>query len=423
MAVPSVSPSMAMRMPSAPGGTGLSGTVKSWNGAKGFGFIQSSALAADVMFSRMELPSDAQEVQGKFLTGRAVYFEAQEAPDGRFKATAVAIPYVEGSPVPGMIKSYSERHGWGFITSSSLTDDVRFDKNALAALDSLQPDVQLAGVKVVVEFVSRPDGKLNATRVLFQSGKIAERLGAKSPGFTAAPVKPSPMGPAGMVAAMPGIPGMVAAVQPPAQPAVATSTTLNSMIGVVKQYSDKNGYGFLNASGYPQDIKFGRNELNGMSHPGPGSIVSFTPVQARDGRLQALNVTPIASVDQQPTASLSARVQATQVRPKAAPPAAEMWPMAGNTHAGLGPPAAKRPRVAEMPTGQYAAGTIKTYNGLKGFGFITSAGVGEDIFFMRTWLPEECREMQGQELQGRNVLFELVNTVDGKLRAQSISMQ
>ena len=33
----------------------------------------------------------------------------------------------------------------GFITSSSLTDDVRFDKNALAALDSLQPDVQLAG--------------------------------------------------------------------------------------------------------------------------------------------------------------------------------------------------------------------------------------------------------------------------------------
>ncbi|CAE7793121.1 nek3, partial [Symbiodinium sp. CCMP2456] len=59
-------------------------------------------------------------------------------------------------------------------------------------------------------------------------------------------------------------------------------------IGIVKQYSEKNGYGFLNASGYPQDIKFSRTELRG-GPPGPGNIVSFSPVQLPDGRLQALN--------------------------------------------------------------------------------------------------------------------------------------
>ena len=34
--------------------------MKSWNGAKGFGFIQGSALGADVMFSKRELPQDCK---------------------------------------------------------------------------------------------------------------------------------------------------------------------------------------------------------------------------------------------------------------------------------------------------------------------------------------------------------------------------
>ncbi|CAE8694966.1 unnamed protein product, partial [Polarella glacialis] len=96
--------------------SGLSGVVKSWNGSKGFGFITCDSLAGDVLFARTEMPQDVKEVRGKFLEGRPCVFDAQQQADGRFKATNLALPYVEGN----------EKHGYGFITSSSLTEDPKF---------------------------------------------------------------------------------------------------------------------------------------------------------------------------------------------------------------------------------------------------------------------------------------------------------
>ncbi|CAE8585113.1 unnamed protein product, partial [Polarella glacialis] len=96
--------------------SGLSGSVKSWNGAKGFGFITGSSCPVDVFFSRTELPDDVKEVQGKFMQGRPVVFDAEQLPDGRFKATAVAVPYIEGKEIAGKIKTFVEKNGYGFIT-------------------------------------------------------------------------------------------------------------------------------------------------------------------------------------------------------------------------------------------------------------------------------------------------------------------
>ncbi|CAJ1394114.1 unnamed protein product [Effrenium voratum] len=52
--------------------TGMTGVVKSWNGLKGFGFIEGNNIQTDVLFSKRELPEDFREVQGKFLTGSAL---------------------------------------------------------------------------------------------------------------------------------------------------------------------------------------------------------------------------------------------------------------------------------------------------------------------------------------------------------------
>ncbi|CAJ1461442.1 unnamed protein product [Effrenium voratum] len=354
--------------------TGMTGVVKSWNGLKGFGFIEGNNIQTDVLFSKRELPEDFREVQGKFLTGRQVGFQAAQAPDGRYKASAVSVNFVEGMPIAGKIKSFSDKNGWGFITSSALTDDVRFDRSCLAT----PPGVNLVGELVIMEVGVKPDGKLNAATVRFQNAQISERVNGAG-----GQVPP-------MAYARSGPPGRAPARPPPrqAQPAQAG---LNSVVGTVKSFNPRAGYGFLSVSGHTGDVKFSGSELQG-NHVASGSMVSFTPLQNFDGRLQALNVTPIAMANE-----------------------AAMAPVVGYPE-----PPAKKQRM-ELATGQYGSGAIRTYNGAKGFGFIAGEGLTEDVFFMRTSLPDGYRELQGNDLQGRSVSFEIVKTSDGKLRAQNVS--
>mmetsp|Transcript_102087 Transcript_102087/g.184148 ORF Transcript_102087/g.184148 Transcript_102087/m.184148 type:complete len:99 (+) Transcript_102087:2-298(+) len=82
----------------------------------------------------------------------------------------------------------------------------------------------------------------------------------------------------------------------------------------------------------------------------------------------------------------------------------------------------KSPAPTETPTGKSAYGMVKTYNGQKGFGFISSPGVPGDVFFMQTSLPAEVRSLHGKELQGKNVNFQVSQTSDGKMRAQDVTM-
>ncbi|CAE8678378.1 unnamed protein product [Polarella glacialis] len=159
--------------------SGLSGVVKSWNGSKGFGFITCDSLAGDVLFARTEMPQDVKEVRGKFLEGRPCVFDAQQQADGRFKATNLALPYVEGKSLAGQIKSFSEKHGYGFITSSSLTEDVRFQSSDVP---QLPPGTSLKEELVTFDVMPMQDGKLRVSKLFFQSNKIAERLKAWNDG-------------------------------------------------------------------------------------------------------------------------------------------------------------------------------------------------------------------------------------------------
>lgn len=278
--------------------TGLVGTVRSYNGSKGFGFITGQGQFSDVMFSRHELPDDAREVRGNFLEGRSVIFNAIIKPDGRAKATSVSMQAEEGKSLPGQIKVYSDNHRNGLLTSHALPDvDIRFrieDFNKT----SLNPALKLANDLVIFQYKYLPDGKCVVTTIQFQTSQIASKYGQ-------------------VVAAHTGG-GAVAGVKRPV-------TMVHQPVVV-----------------HPSSLKVQRS--------------SEVPVQA---------------------------------------------------------------------TGQYMAGTIKSYNPTKGWGLISTPGIpagtagqAGDVFFMKSNLPQQ--EVRDTELTGRSVNFELVKTPDGKCRAHNV---
>mmetsp|Transcript_81609 Transcript_81609/g.147410 ORF Transcript_81609/g.147410 Transcript_81609/m.147410 type:complete len:107 (+) Transcript_81609:1-321(+) len=95
----------------------------------------------------------------------------------------------------------------------------------------------------------------------------------------------------------------------------------------------------------------------------------------------------------------------------------------GNMMGGMGTLGFKQQKAApeESPTGRFVAGMIKSYNGLKGFGFISSAGIPGDVFFMKSAMPEDAQSLQGKDVQGKTVNFEIVKTSDGKVRGQNVT--
>eukprot|EP00933_Yihiella_yeosuensis_P017795 TRINITY_DN147_c0_g2_i3.p2 TRINITY_DN147_c0_g2~~TRINITY_DN147_c0_g2_i3.p2 ORF type:complete len:307 (-),score=88.06 TRINITY_DN147_c0_g2_i3:319-1239(-) len=295
--------------------SGLQGTVRSYNGSKGFGFITGQGAFADVMFSRHELPEDAREVRGKFIEGRVVTFDATIKPDGRAKATAVQIIAGEGLQLSGIVKNYNPQNGYGFVSSHSLPGgDVYFPKSAFG---NLADGAQLQGALVLFEAAPKPDGKMACTRIQFQTAKIAEKVNASGFGM-------------GMMMGMPGMMGgnanmaqqmaMMQAMQ--AQQGggmkrgadmmmggafkqqkvdVPTTSTGQFMQGTVKSYNNTKGWGLIQSPGIPSggagqpgDVFFMRSNLPQVQREGnvdvTGMNVQYELTQTADGRYRAQNI-------------------------------------------------------------------------------------------------------------------------------------
>lgn len=297
-----------------------SGTVKTYNGVKGFGFITNSTLQeGDIFFGREALQDDAKEVQGKFLEGRTVYFNAQQQEDGRYKATSVAVPYEEGKPVAGKIKTFSERNGYGFATSAALETDVHFKADIVP---QHMPGISLKEELVIFEVKTLPDGKVAASSMRFQSAKIWDRLkggemaamygmgggmgmmgmdmgmgmmggggpmmGGYMKGGGSGMMHGGKSGGKGSVGPKGGVPRAFA--EKPMPSSAPSSSGSEKANGVVKSYSEKNGYGFINVPGMPMDIKFGKQDLMQLGNVTPGTQVNFSCVQDPMGRFVAQQV-------------------------------------------------------------------------------------------------------------------------------------
>eukprot|EP00933_Yihiella_yeosuensis_P038301 TRINITY_DN3223_c0_g1_i1.p1 TRINITY_DN3223_c0_g1~~TRINITY_DN3223_c0_g1_i1.p1 ORF type:complete len:296 (+),score=79.29 TRINITY_DN3223_c0_g1_i1:79-966(+) len=291
--------------------SGLSGVVKSWNGGKGYGFITAPQIQGDVMFSRDALPEDVKEVRGKFLEGRTVVFDGAPGPDGRYKATSVAIPYIEGKSLAGQIKSFSEKHGYGFITSSSLTEDVRFSLQDLPAAGGMN----VKGELVMFDVTVKPDGKLQVSKLLFQSGKIANRVKG---GMMGGMMGQMGMGGLAGMAAMSGMQaggqkrpanammgqmgmmnmmgmGMGGGMLKQQKVEVQTTGTGKRANGMIKSFNSGKGFGFISAAGVPGDIFFLLTALpepfrNTHGNELTGKTVNFEIATTNDGKVRATDV-------------------------------------------------------------------------------------------------------------------------------------
>jgi len=314
------------------------GTVKSWNGSKGFGFIVCPGVSGDVMFGRTDLPQDAREVRGKFLDGRRVNFKVQMV-NGRAKATNVEVIAGEGEFMAGTVKSYNGAKGYGFIVSSMTSGDVFFNGGDLQSLGS---GADPTGELVVFQAQAKPDGKLHATRIMFQSKKIAEKCGfdeapTGQTAQTAQIAKASPqiqpniviqiqmaqllgqlnqLGQTGQTSQMGQVAQQIAqlaqasaalggakrpedamggtpVVKKPKTNTTATESTGQFYSGEVKSYNASKGFGFITAEELPGDCFFMKSSLPSTLHGSnlQGKTVSFELTQTLDGKLRAENVT------------------------------------------------------------------------------------------------------------------------------------
>merc|ERR1712032_68828 len=228
-----------------------------------------------------------------------VTFEAASGADGRARASNIQISAAEGELMAGAIKSFSERHGYGFIESSCCAGDVRF---SMSDLDSLNPGANLKGELVLFKANSQPDGKIQASKVMFQSAKIANRLkaGGGMQGGMMAGMQGGMQGGAmqfggqGMKRGVQAMGGGFGKKQNTGQGAVATMSTSNHLSGMVKSYNTGKGFGFISAAGVPGDIFFMRTALpeHAQENRGlAGQAVSFELATTMDGKMRAENVT------------------------------------------------------------------------------------------------------------------------------------
>jgi len=146
----------------------------------------------------------------------------------------------------------------------------------------------------------------------------------------------------------------------------------SKLTGKMKSFSHKSGYGFINeVSGIQGDIYVPKDQLpiewQFSDQRVDGQEVMFDPHHMNDGKVHAKNVV------------------ALNVQP-------------GN---------------------QAVSGTVKSYNPVKGFGFFSVEGFGEDVFFNKDRIPAELAQYK---LDGTTAIFCLQQKQDGKYEAFNVQI-
>ncbi|CAE8600112.1 unnamed protein product, partial [Polarella glacialis] len=135
------------------------GTVKSFSSHKGFGFLVSTEAEGDIYFQRRDLPVELQDVVGEELfnlQGRSVTFELTTTQDGKPQARSVQVLASEGDRAVGVVKTFSEKNGYGFLSSPMVDGDVYFQKRDMPYMFQ---NSEMRGLKVTFGINTMKDGK------------------------------------------------------------------------------------------------------------------------------------------------------------------------------------------------------------------------------------------------------------------------
>jgi len=289
--------------PGSPGDVAnLSGTIASFNPAKGFGFVSCPAIGSDAYFKAEHVSEMPPQL---CVPGTQVVFDLAYVgvkPQGRYlrlgdascgfpvagdkrppgvlpvppppaKRQATGTPPV---PVPGpqnmcgTVASFSAMKGFGFIKCTELGSDAYFKAEQLVGVG---PESCVPGMEVMFDLQYMHD-KPQARNVHPTGSMNAVNTGMSISGFPNVPRPPVP-------------PSQQQHQRQPQSMPQMTPVCEDRLTGTVKAWTPGK-FGFIVAPGIEGDIWAGCVSLApGCAEPAPGSMVTFLLMMRPDGRYSA----------------------------------------------------------------------------------------------------------------------------------------
>ncbi|CAK0883652.1 unnamed protein product, partial [Prorocentrum cordatum] len=250
------------------------GTIVTYDEAKGFGFIKADGIDEDIFFLKSELPPELREAPRGRLVDQRVEFEVRKMPDGKMRAQRIGLHFVPQWPAPpgvyppgppgppgdgrrciGRIRKLDRAKGYGFIEVPG-EQDVFFMPSALPK-DMAESRDNLSGIEVSFEVRISEEGKPRANEI-----RPAPPPGPPGPYGRPpmAPYGPPPMGPP-VGPPMMGM-GMPPFMGPPMGPmGMMMGAPDRVYFGHIVSYDPAKGFGFVAAEGVPEDVFFPKGEL------------------------------------------------------------------------------------------------------------------------------------------------------------------
>jgi len=407
------------------GGQPYIGIVKSWNAMKGFGFLVSSMIEGDVWFGKRGVP---MELQNAPLKDATVSFSVSHTEDGKPRADNMVILSEGGMPPPPPMMHHmappmmrnQQMGGMG---------GLQMHPGARAAPRMQQPMMQRAPPMMMHRappMMMGMGGPGNVKEGDGMHGIVKSFNAEKGWGFIGAPGCPTDVyfkGEGGQWEAGANVSFTAHVTQDGKVQGRDVHEGLQegqTMVGTVKSYNQAKGYGFLVVPNRAGDIYFKRDlvppEL--LETNLQGMTVEFVVGMLPDGK-------PLVREGEFLTKSPPGYVAPAVQQKRAAPQAAPSNGFGGGhrpTQQSFAPPAKRqqvgRGLLAQVKQesnggrggGRQMTGTVKSYSGNKGFGFITSPSVMTDIYF----------KGQYPDMTGRQVSFTMRETPDGKAQAAGV---
>jgi cold shock CspA family protein len=266
-------------------GQGVQGTVKSYNAAKGFGFIVSLKVQGDVYFKG--------EPDVSYEVGQELQFNLHYTPDGKAQARNVSPGLAEGQTVIGTVKSFNWAKGFGFISVPDQPADIHFRGEVVPEHLSGQP-LEGKHVQIVAHL---HHGKIQASQATFLAsaphGYVPPNLFSPSP--QAVPVKRQfaatpPMQSARLQSFFGGAVPSAPPVKRQRTGVVPNGGMNGKLHGVIKSFNSAKGFGFIQSPSHHEDVYFMKKNLpiqQQMRTDLMGHNVTFSARMTPDGKMQA----------------------------------------------------------------------------------------------------------------------------------------
>jgi len=245
------------------------GVIKSYSTKSGYGFITDGSSGEDVFFGKEALPLEFQNGPGK-CDNTEVCYDVGTNSKGKLQATNIRRLHAPqpGDLIHGIVKSWSAGKGFGFLTVSGLDGDIFFARDRLP--DRLRDVDALENLTMIFELSQADDGKYQARNM-------------QTPGFD----EPRSLSTGPLSG---GINKRVFREQADT-PAKRMNLGLEGtrLMGTVKSYSTKSGYGFIVSEQNSSDVIVYDRDLGSMEI-NQGDLVEFELRYAPNGKPKAVNL-------------------------------------------------------------------------------------------------------------------------------------